>query len=159
MEYAILFLPLVGSILTGFFSKYLSEKISLFLSCALVLTSAILSIFIFYQVISFNYENNLLIFNWIDSGALNVNWSIKIDALSSVMLVVVCVVSSLVHIYSIGYMSHDPHKPRFMSYLSLFTFSMLVLVTSDNFIQLFFGWEGVGLCCLLYTSPSPRDRG
>ena len=146
MEYAILFLPLVGSILTGFFSKYLGEKISLFLSCALVLTSAILSIFIFYQVISFNYENNLLIFNWIDSGALNVNWSIKIDALSSVMLVVVCVISSLVHIYSIGYMSHDPHKPRFMSYLSLFTFSMLVLVTSDNFIQLFFGWEGVGLC-------------
>ena len=146
MEYAILFLPLVGSILTGFFSKYLGEKISLFLSCALVLTSAILSIFIFYQVISFNYENNLLISNWIDSGALNVNWSIKIDALSSVMLVVVCVVSSLVHIYSIGYMSHDPHKTRFMSYLSLFTFSMLVLVTSDNFIQLFFGWEGVGLC-------------
>ena len=146
MEYAILFLPLIGSILTGFFSKYLGEKISLFLSCALVLTSAILSIFIFYEVISFNYENNLLIFNWIDSGALNVNWSIKIDALSSVMLVVVCVVSSLVHIYSIGYMSHDPHKPRFMSYLSLFTFSMLVLVTSDNFIQLFFGWEGVGLC-------------
>ena len=102
MEYAILFLPLVGSILTGFFSKYLGEKISLFLPCALVLTSAILSIFIFYQVVSFNYENNLLIFNWIDSGALNVNWSIKIDALSSVMLVVVCVVSSLVHIYSIG---------------------------------------------------------
>ena len=149
MEYAILFLPLLGSILTGFFSKYLGEKISLFLSCALVLTSAILSIFIFYQVISFNYENNLLIFNWIDSGALNVNWSIKIDALSSVMLVVVCIVSSLVHIYSIGYMSQDPHKQRFMSYLSLFTFSMLVLVTSDNFIQLFFGWEGVGLCLSL----------
>jgi len=75
-----------------------------------------------------------------------VNWSIKVDALSSVMLVVVTLVSSLVHIYSIGYMSHDPHKPRFMAYLSLFTFAMLTLVTSDNFLQLFFGWEGVGLC-------------
>ena len=74
------------------------------------------------------------------------NWSIKIDALSAVMLVVVNSISSLVHIYSIGYMSHDPHKPRFMAYLSLFTFAMLTLVTSDNFLQLFFGWEGVGLC-------------
>ncbi len=146
MEYALLFLPLVGSILTGFFSKYTGEKISLIISCVLVIISAILSIYIFYQVISFNYENNLIIFNWINSGTLNVNWSIKVDALSSVMLVVVCFVSSLVHVYSVGYMSHDPHKPRFMSFLSLFTFSMLVLVTSDNFIQLFFGWEGVGLC-------------
>ena len=76
----------------------------------------------------------------------DVNWSIKIDALSAVMLVVVNLISSLVHIYSIGYMSHDPHKPRFMAYLSLFTFAMLTLVTSDNFLQLFFGWEGVGLC-------------
>ena len=77
------------------------------------------------------------------------NWSINIDPLSSVMLVVVTFVSALVHIYSIGYMSHDPHKPRFMSYLSLFTFSMLALVVSDNFLQLFFGWEGVGLCSYL----------
>ena len=74
------------------------------------------------------------------------NWTMKIDALSAVMLVVITFISALVHIYSIGYMSHDPHKPRFMSYLSLFTFSMLTLVTSDNFLQLFFGWEGVGLC-------------
>ncbi len=146
MEYALLFLPLIGSIITGFFSKNIGEKISLIIPCVLVLISAILSIILLYQVISFNYENNLLIFNWINSGSLNVNWSIKVDALSSIMLVVVCLVSSLVHIYSVGYMSHDPHKPRFMSYLSLFTFSMLVLVTSDNFIQLFFGWEGVGLC-------------
>ena len=84
---------------------------------------------------SFNdgYTNNLDIFAWINSGTFNVNWSIKIDALSSVMLVVVTLISSLVHIYSIGYMSHDPHKPRFMAYLSLFTFAMLMLVTSDNF--------------------------
>ena len=146
MEYVLLFLPLISSILSGFFSKFIGKKISLIIPCLLVSISAILSIYIFYKVSLFNYENNLLIFHWINSGSLNVNWSIKIDALSSVMLIVVCVVSSLVHIYSIGYMSHDPHKPRFMSYLSLFTFSMLVLVTSDNFIQLFFGWEGVGLC-------------
>jgi NADH-quinone oxidoreductase subunit L len=105
-----------------------------------------LSLFIFYNVISEGYENNVVIASWINSGSLNVNWSIKIDALSSVMLVVVTLISSLVHIYSIGYMSHDPHKPRFMAYLSLFTFAMLTLVTSDNFLQLFFGWEGVGLC-------------
>ena len=108
--------------------------------------SAILSIIIFYNVIINGYENNLLIAKWINSGSLQVNWSIKIDALSAVMLVVVNSISSLVHIYSIGYMSHDPHKPRFMAYLSLFTFAMLTLVTSDNFLQLFFGWEGVGLC-------------
>ncbi len=84
--------------------------------------------------------------HWINSGSLDVNWSMLIDPLSAIMLVVVTSVSSLVHIYSIGYMSHDPHKPRFMAYLSLFTFAMLMLVTSDNFIQLFFGWEGVGLC-------------
>ena len=105
-----------------------------------------MSLFIFYNVISEGYENNVVIASWINSGSLNVNWSIKIDALSSVMLVVVTLISSLVHIYSIGYMSHDPHKPRFMAYLSLFTFAMLTLVTSDNFLQLFFGWEGVGLC-------------
>ena len=101
---------------------------------------------LFYQVIVNGYENNVVIATWINSGTLNVNWSIKVDALSSVMLVVVTLVSALVHIYSIGYMSHDPHKPRFMAYLSLFTFAMLTLVTSDNFLQLFFGWEGVGLC-------------
>ena len=92
-----------------------------------------------------DYNSNIIISSWISSGTLEVNWSIKIDPLSSVMLVVVTFISSLVHIYSSGYMHHDPHKPRFMSYLSLFTFSMLMLVTSDNFLQLFFGWEGVGV--------------
>mgnify|MGYP001193904235 CR=1 FL=1 len=92
---------------------------------------------------------NHIIFEWVSSGSFSANWSINVDPLSSVMLVVVTFVSALVHIYSIGYMSHDPHKPRFMSYLSLFTFSMLALVVSDNFLQLFFGWEGVGLCSYL----------
>ena len=146
MEYLILFLPLIASFVSGFFGKFIGDKGSQIITCLFVSISAILSFVIFYKVINEGYSNNLIIATWINSGTLNVNWSINIDALSSVMLVVVTLVSSLVHIYSIGYMSHDPHKPRFMSYLSLFTFAMLTLVTSDNFIQLFFGWEAVGLC-------------
>ena len=146
MEYLILFLPLIASFVSGFFGKFIGDKGSQIITCLFVSISAILSFVIFYKVINDGYSNNLIIATWINSGTLNVNWSINIDALSSVMLVVVTLVSSLVHIYSIGYMSHDPHKPRFMSYLSLFTFAMLTLVTSDNFIQLFFGWEAVGLC-------------
>ena len=146
MEYAILFLPLFASIISGFFGKLIGDKFSEILTSLFVSISAILSIFIFYKVLTAGYENNLIVATWLSSGSLNVNWSIKIDALSSVMLIVVTSISALVHVYSIGYMSHDPHKPRFMAYLSLFTFSMLTLVTSDNFLQLFFGWEGVGLC-------------
>ena len=146
MEYLILFLPLLASIISGFFGKLIGDKASQILTSLFVSISAILSLVIFFKVINASYVNNLIIATWINSGSLNVNWSINIDALSSVMLVVVTMISSLVHIYSIGYMSHDPHKARFMSYLSLFTFAMLTLVTSDNFIQLFFGWEGVGLC-------------
>ena len=146
MEYLILFLPLLASIISGFFGNKIGDKPSQIITCLMVSISAFLSIIIFTKVIFSGYENNVVIATWINSGSLNVNWSIKVDALSSVMLVVVTLVSSLVHIYSVGYMSHDPHKPRFMAYLSLFTFAMLTLVTSDNFLQLFFGWEGVGLC-------------
>ena len=145
MEYLILFLPLLGAIISGFFGKLLGDRSCEIITSLFVSISALLSLVIFYRVITVGYEDNIVITTWINSGSLNVNWSINIDALSSVMLVVVTLVSSLVHIYSIGYMSHDPHKARFMSYLSLFTFAMLTLVTSDNFIQLFFGWEGVGL--------------
>ena len=146
MEIAILFLPLLASIISGFFGKLIGDRSSEIITSLFVVISASLSLFIFYNVISNQYESNIVLATWINSGSLNVNWSIKIDALSSVMLVVVTLVSALVHIYSIGYMSHDPHKPRFMAFLSLFTFAMLTLVTSDNFLQLFFGWEGVGLC-------------
>ena len=146
MEIALLFLPLLASIISGFFGKYLGDRNSEIITSVFVSISAIISLLIFYNVIVNDYENNVVVATWINSGSLDVNWSIKVDALSSVMLVVVTLVSALVHIYSIGYMSHDPHKPRFMAYLSLFTFSMLTLVTSDNFLQLFFGWEGVGLC-------------
>ena len=146
MEILLLFFPLIASIISGFFGKYIGDRNSEIVTSLFVIVSAILSILIFYNVIVNGYENNIVIASWINSGTLNVNWSIKIDPLSSVMLVVVTVISALVHIYSIGYMSHDPHKPRFMAYLSLFTFAMLTLVTADNFLQLFFGWEGVGLC-------------
>jgi NADH-quinone oxidoreductase subunit L len=146
MEVSILFLPLIASIIVGFFGKYIGDRNSEYVTSGLVSISALLSIFVLYQVIVNQYEENIVIATWINSGSLDVNWSMLIDPLSAVMLVVVTSVSSLVHIYSIGYMSHDPHKPRFMAYLSLFTFAMLMLVTSDNFMQLFFGWEGVGLC-------------
>ena len=148
MEYAVIFLPLFGAIigyLGGSLFKYFSEIVT----SLLVSISAALSILLFWNGIQNNTYGNYKIFEWISSGNFIANWSINIDPLSSIMLVVVTFVSALVHIYSIGYMSHDPHKPRFMSYLSLFTFSMLVLVVSDNFLQLFFGWEGVGLCSYL----------
>ncbi len=148
MQYLAIFLPLIGSLVT-YFGKSIGNLFSQIFSCSMVVISAVISFFIFYDgLINDNY-GNYLIFEWINSGNLNVNWSIKIDPLSSVMIMVVTSVSALVHIYSIGYMSHDPHKPRFMSYLSLFTFSMLCLVVSDNFLQLFFGWEAVGLCSYL----------
>ena len=148
MEYAILFLPLIGSIV-GYFGASLTKYFSEISTSLFVCFSAILSIIVFWNGINSNIYGNYKIFEWISSGGFTANWSIKIDPLSSIMLVVVTFVSALVHIYSIGYMSHDPHKPRFMSYLSLFTFSMLALVVSDNFLQLFFGWEGVGLCSYL----------
>jgi len=103
------------------------------------------------------------LFTWIESGSLQADWSLRVDQLTAVMLVVVNVVSSMVHIYSIGYMHHDKSIPRFFCYLNLFTFSMLMLVTADNFIQLFFGWEGVGLCSYLlvgfwFDRPSANCR-
>ena len=146
MEISIIALPLIASILSGFFGRFIGDRNSEIITSLLVTISAILSAFVLYEVIINGYQDNIIIATWINSGTLDVNWSIKIDSLSAIMLVVVTSVSSLVHIYSIGYMSGDPHKPRFMAYLSLFTFAMLMLVTSDNFIQLFFGWEGVGLC-------------
>ena len=148
MEYAIIFLPLIGSIF-GYLGRSISKFFSEIFTSLLVSISAILSIIVFWNGIQKSNYGNYQIIEWISSGDFVANWSINVDPLSSVMLVVVTFVSALVHIYSIGYMSHDPHKPRFMSYLSLFTFSMLALVVSDNFLQLFFGWEGVGLCSYL----------
>ena len=148
MEYAAIFLPLFGSIF-GYLSKYFGDFFPVLITTLFVFISSILSILIFYKGIVNDNYGNYLIYEWVASGNFVANWSINIDPLSSIMLVVVSLVSFLVHFYSIGYMRHDPNKPRFMSYLSLFTFSMFILVVSDNFLQLFFGWEGVGLCSYL----------
>ena len=148
MEYAVVFLPLAGAII-GYFGKFINKLFTEITTTLFTTLSAILSILIFHDGLTNKVYGNYKVFEWISSGDFIANWSINIDPLSSVMLVVVTLISALVHIYSIGYMSHDPHKPRFMSYLSLFTFSMLSLVVSDNFLQLFFGWEGVGLCSYL----------
>ena len=162
MAYLLVFLPLVASFIVGIFGRFLGDRISQLITCSFVLISSALSIYIFSDVAINSNTYNLKIFNWITSGGLVLNWSINIDTLTSVMLVVVTSVSALVHVYSVGYMSHDPDKPRFMSYLSLFTFMMLMLVTSDNFLQLFFGWEGVGLASYLligfwYKKPSANS--
>jgi NADH-quinone oxidoreductase subunit L len=148
VAYLIIFAPLIGAIL-GYSLKPLGDRYTEITTTAFLFFSAVLSIIIFYNGIFYGEYANYKIIEWISSGSLNVDWSIKIDPLSSIMLVVVTSISSLVHLYSIGYMSHDPNKPRFMAYLSLFSFAMLMLVVSDNFLQLFFGWEGVGLCSYL----------
>jgi len=148
MHYAIIFLPLVGAIL-GYFTKFFGDLIPQIITTLLVCVSGILSILVFYNGVFYESYGNYLIYEWISSGNFIVNWSINIDPLSAIMLVIVTSISALVHIYSIGYMKHDPNRPRFMSYLSLFTFFMLVLVVSDNFLQLYFGWEGVGLSSYL----------
>jgi len=149
MEYAIVFLPLLSSIISGFFGKKIGDKYCQILSSCLVGISGFLSLYVFYLVFTQDYFANKVIFNWINSGNFNVNWSINVDPLTSIMFIVVSLISSIIHFYSIGYMKHDPHKQRFMAYLSLFTFAMLTLVSADNFLQLFFGWEGVGLCSYL----------
>lgn len=149
MLYLILFLPLLGSFISAFFYKRLGDKTCQILTSSFIVIGAILSSIILLDTIKTGKTFEYPIFNWITSGTLKLHWSIYVDSLTAVMLVVVNSVSALVHIYSIGYMSHDPHKPRFMSYLSLFTFMMLSLITADNFLQLFFGWEGVGLASYL----------
>ena len=157
--FLIVFLPLIGSIISGFLGRILGLRLSHFISCSLILTSSVLSAYLFYMALNGYQTSNQFLFDWINSGAIDASWSLKFDTLTSVMLVVVTSVSALVHIYSIGYMSHDLYQYRFFSYLSFFTFAMLMLVTSDNLLQLFFGWEGVGLASYLligfwYEKPS-----
>ena len=149
MLYLILFLPLLGSFISAFFYEKIGDKTCQIITSAFIVIGAILSSIILLETIKTGKIYQYPILNWISSGSLKIHWSIYVDSLTAVMLVVVNIVSALVHIYSIGYMSHDPHKPRFMSYLSLFTFMMLSLITADNFLQLFFGWEGVGLASYL----------
>ena len=159
MYQAIVFLPLIGAIFAGFFGWLVPARASEVITTSLVLITALLSWFAFYQVGIEGHEARIELLRFIDSGALQTSWALRIDTLTAVMLVVVTTVSGLVHLYSIGYMEEDPHRPRFFAYLSLFTFAMLALVTADNFLQLFFGWEGVGLASYLligfwYHKPS-----
>jgi NADH-ubiquinone oxidoreductase chain 5 len=149
MYLVILFLPLLSAILCGFFGWYVGHLGSMLISCSLVVLTFLLACFAFYQVGICGFNKYLYLFKWIDSGLFQANWSFSFDSLTVIMLVVVTGISSLVHIYSTDYMKEDPHVSRFMAYLSLFTFFMIVLVTGDNFIVMFVGWEGVGLCSYL----------
>ncbi|MDJ0613896.1 MAG: NADH-quinone oxidoreductase subunit L [Rhizobiaceae bacterium] len=150
MYHLIVFLPLIGFLLAGLFAKSLGTKGCEWITTGLLFVSAILSWVAFISVgFSEAPVETVTVLRWVSSGDLNVNWAFRIDTLTVVMLVVVNTVSALVHLYSIGYMHHDPHRPRFFAYLSLFTFAMLMLVTSDNLLQMFFGWEGVGLASYL----------
>ena len=138
MYLAIVFLPLIAFLIVGVFGRILGVRPSQWITCGAVITSAVLSLVAFWQVAIGGQPVKVEVASWIVSGEFDVSWSLRIDQLTAVMLVVVNGVSALVHIYSVGYMSHDPHKPRFMAYLSLFTFAMLMQVPSDNFLQMFF---------------------
>jgi NADH-quinone oxidoreductase subunit L len=150
MYHAIVFLPLIGAIVAGLFGRSLGAKASEYITSGFLVLAAVLS-WIAFLTFAFSDREafTVEVMRWIQTGGLDVSWAFRIDTLTVVMLVVVNTVSSLVHIYSIGYMHHDPHRPRFFAYLSLFTFAMLMLVTSDNLVQMFFGWEGVGLASYL----------
>ena len=159
MYAAIVFLPLLGSAIAGLFGRLIGNRASELVTTGLLFASAALSVMAFTDVALGEHEYIVPILPWIHSAAFTIDWTVRIDSITAVMLVVVTGVSSLVHLYSIGYMHEDPHRPRFFSYLSLFTFAMLMLVTANNFLQLFFGWEGVGLASYLligfwYTRPS-----
>jgi len=143
------FLPLAGGLIAGIFGVRMGDRAAQLVTVIPMLIAAVLSSYLLWHVGIQGNERTVELFTWIDSGTLEVSWALRVDTLTAVMMFVVNVVSSMVHVYSVGYMSHDPHKPRFMAYLSLFTFFMLSLVTADNFVQMFFGWEGVGLMSYL----------
>ncbi len=158
MEIIAVFLPLFGAICAGFLAFVRStdshtpnrvDRAAQYVTCGAMILAAVAAGVVFWDVVLGQNPHTVELFTWIDSGAMEVSWAIKLDALSAVMVFMVTVVSSVIHVYSIGYMGHDSSIPRFMSYLNLFTFFMLMLVTADNLVQLFFGWEGVGLCSYL----------
>lgn len=159
MYHAIVFLPLIGFFIAGVFGRLIGARASEIVTTTLLLVAAALSWVAFFQVGFGPGTTRVQVATWMASADLRVDWAFRVDTLTAVMLVVVNTVSSLVHLYSIGYMHEDPHRPRFFAYLSLFTFAMLMLVTSDNLVQMFFGWEGVGLASYLligfwYQKPS-----
>ncbi|MFA5040292.1 MAG: NADH-quinone oxidoreductase subunit L [Bdellovibrionales bacterium] len=161
-DIAAVFLPFAGAFVAGLFGRKIGDKASQIVTCGCVLIAACLSVYLFYDVALQGHATNRVLSDWIQSGTLSVSWGIKIDALAALMLVVVTFVSAMVHLYSIAYMKTDKSKPRFMAFISLFTFFMSVLVTSPNLVQMYFGWEGVGLMSYLligfwYERPAAND--
>ncbi len=152
------FLPLLGAAIAGLFGRLIGDRGAQLVTCGGLILAALCSWVVLGEVVEgapFKVE----LWRWVHSGTFEADWALRIDVLAAVMMFTVSTVSAIIHVYSIGYMAHDPGIPRFMAYLSLFTFFMLALVTSDNFLQLFFGWEGVGLLSYLligfwYTRPS-----
>jgi NADH-ubiquinone oxidoreductase chain 5 len=152
MYLSIIILPLLGSIVSGFFGRKVGVTGSRILTCSSVVITTILAIVGYLEIGFSNNPVHIDLFPWLDSESFNMMWSFQFDSLTVSMLIPVLVISSLVHFYSIGYMSHDPHNQRFFSYLSLFTFMMIILVTGNNYFVMFVGWEGVGVCSYLLVS-------
>ena len=142
MYLALILLPLLGSIASGFFGRKIGISGSQLITSTCVIITTVLAIVAFIEVGVNNIPVTIHLIRWIDVESLNVSWAFNFDSLTVSMLIPVLIVSSLVHVYSIGYMSHDPHNQRFFSYLSLFTFMMIILVTANNFLLMFVGWEG-----------------
>ncbi|MBK8907209.1 MAG: NADH-quinone oxidoreductase subunit L [Rhodospirillales bacterium] len=165
---AVVFLPLLGAIIAGILAlmpaadkaqKAKRDRASQLVTCGALLLSACFAIIVFLDVVGGGNVRSIELMTWVSSGDLAVAWALKLDTLTAVMMLTVTVISAMIHVYSVGYMAHDPSVPRFMAYLNLFTFFMLMLVTADNLLQLFFGWEGVGLASYLligfwYDKPS-----
>ena len=149
MYIPLVFLSFIGFCIAGLFGRHIGPKGSAIVTTGCLVTSCLLSLFAFYEVGLMGSVVYIRLAPWVSSEVLLINWGFMFDSLTVVMCVVVTFISSLVHLYSVEYMSHDPHLPRFMSYLSLFTFFMLILVTADNYIQMFLGWEGIGLASYL----------
>lgn len=149
MYLIIVFLPFFSFVSAGLFGRFLGPIGSSLITVGCLFLTLLCSLFSFYEVGFCKSQVYIKLMPWIDSEYLNIDWGFLFDSLTVTMCCVVTFISFLVHVYSTEYMSHDPHLPRFLSYLSLFTFFMLILVTADNYIQMFVGWEGVGLCSYL----------
>jgi NADH-quinone oxidoreductase subunit L len=146
---AIVFLPLIGAIIAGLGGRLIGDRAAQLVTCGAMVLAAALGIVMFIDVALDGNGQTIDVFSWMASGSFEVAWALRFDTLSGVMVAMVSLVAACIHVYSVGYMSHDPSIPRFMAYLNFFTFFMLMLVTADNFVQMFFGWEGVGLCSYL----------